>query len=100
MYILEEYQLDENTKLDGGIRLDHIDKDFTGASDRDDSAFSASLGFNTELNELWSYGGNLNYSERIPDSAELFSDGAHHATESFEIGNSALGKEQPGELRF
>ena len=93
VYILEEYQLDENTKLDGGIRLDHIDKDFTGASDRDDSAFSASLGFNTELNELWSYGGNLNYSERVPDSAELFSDGVHHATESFEIGNSALGKE-------
>ena len=93
VYILEEYQLDENTKLNGGIRLDHIDKDFTGASDRDDSALSASLGFNTELNELWSYAGNLNYSERIPDSAELFSDGAHHATESFEIGNSALGKE-------
>jgi iron complex outermembrane receptor protein len=93
VYILEEYKLDENTKLDGGIRLDHIDSDYTGASDRDDSAISASLGFNTVLNELWSYGGNLNYSERIPDSAELFSDGAHHATESFEIGNSALGKE-------
>ena len=99
MYILEEYQLDENTKYEGGIRLDHIDKDLL-ASDRDDSAFSASLGFNTELNELWSYAGNLNYSERIPDSAELFSDGAHHATESFEIGNSALGKKQPEELRF
>ena len=93
VFVLEEYQLDENTKLDGGIRLDHIDKDFTGASDRDDSAFSASLGFNTVVNELWSYGGNFNYSERIPDSAELFSDGAHHATESFEIGNSLLGKE-------
>ena len=68
-------------------------KDFAGTSDRDDSTFSASAGFNRILSELWSFGGNLNYSERIPDSAELFSDGAHHATESFEIGNSALGKE-------
>ncbi len=93
VFIIEEYQLDENTKLDGGIRFDHIGKDFAGTSDRDDSTFSASAGFNRILSELWSFGGNLNYSERIPDSAELFSDGAHHATESFEIGNSALGKE-------
>ena len=57
---------------------------------------SASLGFNRILSELWSLGGNLNYTERVPDSAELFSDGAHHATESFEIGNSALGKETCG----
>ena len=46
-----------------------------------------------ELSELWSVGGNLNYTERVPDSAELFSDGAHHATESYEIGNPALAKE-------
>ena len=93
VFIIEEYQLDEKTKVNGGVRLDHIDKDFEGVPDRDDSAFSASLGFNRILSELWSLGGNLNYTERVPDSAELFSDGAHHATESFEIGNSALGKE-------
>lgn len=93
VFIIEEYQVDENTKIDGGIRFDNIKKDYAGTSDRDDSTFSASAGFNRILNELWSFGGNLNYSERMPDSAELFSDGAHHATESFDIGNSALGKE-------
>ena len=93
VFIIEEYQVDENTRLDGGIRFDSIERDYTGVSDRDDSTFSASAGFNRILNELWSIGGNVNYSERIPDSAELFSDGAHHATESFEVGNSALGKE-------
>ena len=85
--------MEDSTKINGGLRFDHIDKDFAGAPDRDDSAFSGSLGFNRALSELWSFGGNLNYTERVPDSAELFSDGAHHATESFEIGNSALGKE-------
>ena len=93
VFVIEEYQLDDSTKINGGLRFDHIDKDFAGAPDRDDSAFSGSLGFNRALSELWSFGGNLNYTERVPDSAELFSDGAHHATESFEIGNSALGKE-------
>jgi iron complex outermembrane receptor protein len=93
IFLIEEFQLNEKTKVDSGIRFDHIERDFVGVSDRDDSALSASVGFNHILSELWSLGGNLNYSERIPDSAELFSDGAHHATESFEIGNSALGKE-------
>ena len=100
VFIIEEYQLDENTKLNGGVRYDHIDKDFTGVADRDDSAFSASVGFNRELSELWSLGGNLNYTERLPDSAELYSDGAHHATESFDIGNSALGKETARGVEF
>jgi iron complex outermembrane recepter protein len=93
VFIIEEYQLDDRTKINGGLRFDHIGRDFTGTSDRDDSALSASVGFNRALSELWSVGGNLNYTERVPDSAELFSDGAHHATESYEIGNPALGKE-------
>ena len=35
----------------------------------------------------------LSYSERTPDSAELYSDGAHHATEAYEIGNPNLENE-------
>ena len=93
VFVIEEYQLDDSTQLNGGLRFDHLDRDFTGTSDRDDSELSASVGFNRELSELWSIGGNLNYTERLPDSAELFSDGAHHATESYEIGNPTLGKE-------
>ena len=34
--------------------------------------------------------GNLSYSERLPDTAELFADGPHHATEAYEIGNPNL----------
>ena len=49
-----------------------------------DSAFSAS-GIAYDVNEIWNISGNLNYSERLPDTAELFSDGPH-ATEAYEIG--------------
>ena len=50
-------------------------------------------GVSKDLNELWSISGNLSYSERLPDTAELYSDGAHHATESYEIGNPNLDTE-------
>ena len=55
--------------------------------------FSASGGVSHDLSELWNVSGNVNYSERTPDSAELYSDGAHHATESYEIGNPNLDNE-------
>ena len=95
IFLIEQFQLNENTNVTGGIRYDHIDRDFTGTliSDRDDSTLSASIGLDHELNELWDLGGNLNYSERTPDSAELYSDGAHHATEGYEKGDPGLAKE-------
>ena len=49
--------------------------------------------FPTISGEIWNISGNLSYSERAPDTAELYSDGAHHATESFEIGNPNLDTE-------
>jgi iron complex outermembrane receptor protein len=64
-----------------------------GTADRDDSTFSASGGVSHDLSEIWNLSGNLSYAERTPDSAELYSDGAHHATESYEIGNPNLDTE-------
>ena len=93
VFLIEQFELNEKTQVNGGVRLENLDRDFTGTADRDDTAFSASAGFVHELNEMWNLGGNVNYSERIPDSAELYSAGAHHATEAFEIGNPGLDDE-------
>lgn len=93
VFLVEQIELNEDTQINAGFRLESLDRDYSGTSapaDRDDSAFSASAGVAHDLNELWNLSANLNYSERIPDSAELYSDGAHHATESYEIGNPAL----------
>ena len=102
VFLIEQFDLNEDTQLNGGLRLENLDRDFTGTdiSDRDDSTFSASGGFSRTLNEQWTLSGNLNYSERTPDSAELFSDGAHHATHSYEIGDPNLDTESAvgGEL--
>ena len=92
-FLVEQFELNEKTQVNGGVRLEHLDRDFTGTADRDDTAFSASAGVSHDLSDVWNLGGNLNYSERIPDAAELYSAGAHHATEAFEIGDKSLDDE-------
>ena len=93
LFLAEEYSLSDQTTLNGGIRWESIDRDYVGTADLDDTTFSASGGVSHDLSELWNISGNLNYSERLPDTAELYSDGAHHATESYEVGNPNLDTE-------
>ena len=93
IFLAEEYSLSDQTTLNGGIRWESIERDYEGTSDIDDSTFSASGGVSHDLSEIWNISGNLSYSERAQDTAELYSDGAHHATESFEIGNPNLDSE-------
>ena len=90
LFLIEEYGLNETTNLNGGVRFENFDRDYTGISDRDDQLFSASGGFTHDLSEIWNVSANLSYSERAPDTAELYSDGGHHATESYDIGTSTL----------
>ncbi len=93
LFLIEEYDWDDATRLNAGIRWEHLDRDYQGTADRDDSTFSASGGVSRDINELWNISGNLSYSERTPDTAELYADGPHHATEAYEIGNPNLDTE-------
>ena len=89
VFLVEEYELSENTMINGGIRWEGFDRDLesneTGQSESDDSTFSGSVGFSHELTEGWNLSSNLSYAERFLDTAELCSYGAHHATHSFEV---------------
>ena len=93
LFLIEQYDLSDQTKINGGIRVESFDRDYTGTSDRDDELFSASGGVSHDLSEIWNISGNLSYSERAPDTAELYSDGGHHATESYDVGTSTLDTE-------
>ena len=90
LFFIEEYELNAESTLNFGLRGENQDRDYQGTADRDDSTFSASAGISRDINELWNISGNLSYSERLPDTAELYSDGAHHATESYDVGNPNL----------
>ncbi len=47
-----------------------------------------------DLNPYWTSTINLTRTERAPNFQELFADGAHVATDVYEVGNRNLGKEQ------
>ncbi len=90
LFLIEEYDLSSSITINGGIRWESLEREYEGTTNRDDSTLSASAGVSRDINELWNISGNVNYSERAPDTAELFSDGPHHATEAYEIGNPDL----------
>ena len=94
LFLIEEYELSDDTTINAGIRWESIKREYQSTiADRDENTFSASGGVSHDLSELWNLSGNVSYSERTPDSAELYSDGAHHATEAYEIGNPNLENE-------
>lgn len=73
------------------IDVDPNDRDLGG---RSFSTGNASLGFVRGLGESRVLASNLTYAERAPNAKELFAFGPHVGTQSFEIGNAALGKEK------
>ena len=64
LFLIEEYDLSDDTTLNGGIRWDSIEREYQSTiADRDDTTFSASGGVSHDLNELWDVSGNVSYSE-------------------------------------
>ncbi|MEP5254076.1 MAG: TonB-dependent receptor [Winogradskyella arenosi] len=55
--------------------------------------FSASAGFQYQLNEHHGFIGNYSLSSRPPNASELFSDGLHHSAARIELGDLRLTKE-------
>lgn len=80
--------------LEAGFRLEDVDLDPEDASADSFTALAASLGIVVPLGEAWSLGVLGDYSRRAPVAEELYSDGPHLATGSFEIGNPELDEEQ------
>ncbi|MBY4598767.1 TonB-dependent receptor [bacterium BD-1] len=81
-------------KLELGARHDRV------RTDPDGDAPTASIGATSlAAGGLWRFseslhlGVNLNRAERAPTAEELFSDGPHVATQSYELGDAALDKE-------
>jgi iron complex outermembrane receptor protein len=54
---------------------------------------SASFGALWSFTPGYALGSTLSYAQRAPTAEELYSNGAHHPTETFDIGSSSLKKE-------
>ncbi|HEU0097352.1 MAG TPA: TonB-dependent receptor [Allosphingosinicella sp.] len=64
------------------------------AMKRSFDAVSGSLGASYEIAKGVRFGINGSHSQRAPSAEELFANGPHAGTQSFEIGDPALGKEK------
>ena len=103
LFILEEMQATERLKLSLGGRLEHTSVDpnakgnerFAGADKSNDfTAGSLSSGAVYTLTPIWSLAATLGYTERAPTFYELYANGAHVATGTYELGDANLKKEK------
>jgi iron complex outermembrane receptor protein len=103
LFLLEDWQATERLKLSLGGRLEHtqVDPDAAGnqrfAAADSASSFtvgSASAGAVYTLTPVWSLAATLAYTERAPTFYELYANGAHVATGTYEVGDAGLSKEK------
>jgi iron complex outermembrane receptor protein len=84
--------------IEAGVRYEHVDHDPTEGFSRDFDLGAVSLGLIQPLGENWTLSGQVDYSSRAPAAEELFSNGPHLITESFEIGDPSLEEEVAANL--
>ena len=99
IFTLQEFALG-NLDTEASIRLDKADLDAnTLGLERSFNNVSAALGIGYNIGDL-KIGANLSRTGRAPSVEELYSDGPHLATQSFEIGDPGLRSERSwnGEL--
>lgn len=77
-----------------GGRLEGQNIDLSDASGYDGLATSASAGLLWNLDPALSLGTTLSWSQRHPTATELYADGPHAATRSYEIGEAGLDLEE------
>ncbi|MGN6518274.1 MAG: TonB-dependent receptor [Dokdonella sp.] len=73
-----------------GARVDRQGSTPEGASERDFHPVSLSAGFAWRIDDAWHLSFNLDRAQRAPAEEELFANGPHDASATFEVGNPTL----------
>ena len=94
VFLTEEYKMGD-WRFEAGLRHEwqDIEVDAPGLADTDARGTSASVGAVWKLAPQYSLRASLSRSHRLPTAEELYADGAHLATSTWEIGNQDLSKE-------
>jgi len=80
-------------QIDAGLRYDDISVKADSGLSRNFSPFTASFGTIFHVTESAHFTFNVSQAERAPTDQELFADGPHIATQTFELGNDSLDTE-------
>ncbi|MCX7033336.1 MAG: TonB-dependent receptor [Arenimonas sp.] len=89
LFVLQERDFGD-FKLELGARHDRVSVDPATGATVDRNATSLAVGGLWHFSETMHLSLNLDRAERAPTAEELFSDGPHIATQSFEIGDAGL----------
>lgn len=95
LFVLERWKINPKLEWSFGGRVEHTKVDpnakgydkFSASRERDFTTPSLSSGAVYQLDPTWSFSANLSYTERAPTFYELFANGPHGATGTFEVGN-------------
>lgn len=93
LFLLEEKRIGD-WRLEGALRHEWQDIEVEGAlPDRSHRGTSISLGANWRFAPQYSLGLSLTRAQRLPTAEELYADGLHTASATYERGNSELQRE-------
>lgn len=79
--------------LEAGVRIEQVKHSPTGNRSKRFTLEAASIGLIKSIGDKWELTVQFDRSNRAPVAEELYSNGAHLATGSYEIGDPNLGKE-------
>lgn len=98
VFLIEERHWN-NFHLDVGARYEHASVDPKSADNsRKYDLYGVSIGGKWQPIDGYSIGLSGTRGQRAPETEELYSNGAHHATETFQTGDSTLKKETSNNL--
>lgn len=101
VFALEHAQLnDVHVELAARVDQQKIDIDDSSKKDFDGSAFSVSGAANWEFAPNYKLSLVTSHQERLPLAQELYADGGHFATNTYELGNDQLGKEKSNNVEL
>jgi iron complex outermembrane receptor protein len=105
LFVFEELSFAPGKAVNAGFRLESVKVDSLGGGvngqenpfEVDSKKFkplSASVGYRQDVGSGWTATSGLSYTERAPTFYELYANGMHHATETYEQGNANNKKEK------
>ncbi len=103
LFAFEEFSF-ESSKLNFGVRGESnrvqplANANFSLTEEKSFFLGSAAIGYLYQFSPTWSLSSQYSYNERAPNYQELFADGAHVATFSYQVGDQNLEKERANAL--
>jgi iron complex outermembrane receptor protein len=104
LFVFEELSFAPGKAVNAGFRYEDVKVQSLGGAKHDDETFdvdskkfkpfSLALGYRQDMGAGWTGTAGLSYTERAPTFYELYADGEHHATGTYEKGNSNNKKEK------